>query len=370
MNVSLIIVGAGKGERFGKPKADILLAGRPLMEHILDAVKGLEWITQVLFVGKDDYEGVQTIVGGQTRAESVSNGLKTATGDLVMVHNLANPLASQDDFRNLYEVLVKERCVGFVGQPVVDTLRKMKNENEGSETINRNGMWRVQTPQGFYREDIVNSHEESDKELTDDVACVEHLGIPVVALPTHPMNVKITYPEDLEMMEQYLGNDVRVGIGEDAHAFVTTGKDALRRVPTLVIGGIKVPDHPKLKANSDGDVILHALFNAISSAMGRGSLGPTADPLCADGVTDSKQYLQLILDEMMSSGYRLGNVSISLECARPKIEPIASELKKSLSRILNLNENEIGLTSHSGDELSSYSKGDGIRCLCSVTLCR
>ncbi|MDF2378630.1 MAG: 2-C-methyl-D-erythritol 2,4-cyclodiphosphate synthase [Candidatus Gracilibacteria bacterium] len=357
MNVSLIIVGAGKGERFGKPKAEIRLAGKFLIDHILETVKDLEWMTQIVFVGSGEHKGVFTVKGGDSRIASVQKGLKACKEELVMIHNLANPLASEEDFQALYEALIEEKCAAFTGQQMTDTVRRMSST---PETIDRTDLWRVQTPQGFYRKDIVKAHQEMNSDGTDDIQLVEDMGISIKALPTHPMNVKITYAHDLEMMEKYLGNEVRNGIGEDSHAFDTSGE--------MRLGGVTVPGFPKLLANSDGDVILHALFNAISSAMGKGSLGPVADPMCAAGVTDSQQYLQVILDEMKQSGYGLQNISVSLECAWPKIDPLVPTLKQSLSQALHICESMIGITAHTGDKLSSFGKGEGIRCISYVSL--
>ena len=163
-------------------------------------------------------------------------------------------------------------------------------------------------------------------------------------------------------MRAVLGFIPRIGVGQDAHGFSNEG--------SLVIGGLTLCEFPKLRANSDGDIILHALFNAISSAIGNGSLGQTADKMCMDGIFDSKKYLNVTLDGMRKSGYSIGNVSISLVCEKPKIDPIVKDLKKSLSKILDVSAANIGITAttEEGFLANSNASCGGVACTCNVTL--
>jgi len=152
------------------------------------------------------------------------------------------------------------------------------------------------------------------------------------------------------------------GIGLDSHAFDTTDK-------VLTLGGYIVSNEIGLSGNSDGDVILHAIFNAISNAIGRRSIGFYADDLCLNqNIKDSKKYLDIALIMMSDSKYEISNISIVLECKKPKIEPISKEIKSSISNILNLKEDLIGLTATSGEELTAFGQGLGIQCFCSVLL--
>jgi 2-C-methyl-D-erythritol 4-phosphate cytidylyltransferase/2-C-methyl-D-erythritol 2,4-cyclodiphosphate synthase len=373
MKTSIILVAAGKGERFGQPKWGVQLAGKTLLEWSLDIVSKLDFEMEVIVVvspgGERDFSIPPLPMtsrlqskwkkGGNTRYESVQAGLQEATGDLIIIHNIANPLASTEDFIRIRDVLLEQDAACFVGQKNVDTLRRVVDEK--SSTIDRSDIWRVQTPQGFRSASLrklIESNKETD--LTDEVQLFEKSGTPVVAIETSPQNQKITYPQDLELMERYLGHEVLVGIGEDSHYFDTTG--------TIVLGGVKIEGVPKLQGNSDGDVILHALFNAISSALGKRSLGITADPMAEQGIIDSSEYLQVILEEVRTQGYSINNVSISLECSQPKIEPLSDSIKNSLSQLLTINHQQIGITATSGEGLTSFGKGEGIRCLCIVTL--
>ena len=136
----------------------------------------------------------------------------------------------------------------------------------------------------------------------------------------------------------------------------------------LVIGGYTIPHELGLEANSDGDIVLHALFNAISSALGGRSLSITADSMCKKGVTDSSKYLKPLLEEMRAKGYSVGNVSVSIEAKKPKLEPHHDNIKKSLCRILGVSSGQVGLTFTSGEGLTGMGRGEGMGCVCVVTL--
>jgi len=351
MKTSILIVAAGKGERFGQPKMELKLAGKTLLERCRETVEQLPFENELIVVGPAE--------GGETRFESVKNGLMKCTCDIVIIHNVANPMATVEDFVRVHEMLIKQDAGVFVGQRVVDTLRRL---DDRSETIDRNNVWRVQTPQGFHTGTLKKLVVEVKTDITDEVQLYEQAGLPVIGLETTPLNQKITYPSDLEFLEQHLRKEILVGVGEDSHYFDNSG--------TMTIGGLELRELPKLHARSDGDVILHALFNAISSAMGDGSIGQTADPMVEQGIIDSSKYLDVILKEMSGKRFRLSNVSISLECSVPKIDPLVPAMKEALALLLTLSPEKIGITATSGEALSAFGKGEGIRCSCIVSLAR
>lgn len=351
MTTSILIVAAGRGERFGKPKHDLPLVGKSLLERCREVIATLPFEHELIIVPPEN--------GGATRFESVKRGLKQCNGEIVLIHNVANPLASADDFVRVRDELLKQDAAIFVGQPVSDTLRRMGSGK--IETIDRDQVWRVQTPQGFRRGTLLRLIEQTSRaDVSDEVMLYEEAGLPIVSIPTSPMNFKITYPKDLELAEQVLGGEGRVGVGEDSHPFDEVGD--------LVLGGVRIDGFPKLKGNSDGDLLLHALFNAISSALGKGSLGGTADGMAEQGILNSEEYLNVILKEVRELGWKVSNISVSLECSLPKIDPLVPQLKKSLSALLEIDEGRVGITATSGEALSPFGKSEGIRCTCMVSL--
>ncbi len=153
---------------------------------------------------------------------------------------------------------------------------------------------------------------------------------------------------------------MRIGIGQDSHHFDnSTG---------LIFGGIKFDNYQKLKGNSDADVVIHSLCNALSSAIGGESLGSWSDTMCQQGITDSREYLKYILN-IVFKNFAISNISISVEAQIPRLTPDEKQqVKKSLSDILKIDINQIGITYTSGDYLTSFGKGEGIQVFSAVLL--
>lgn len=156
-------------------------------------------------------------------------------------------------------------------------------------------------------------------------------------------------------------SEIRTSIGQDSHAF-----DSYESNKPLILGNVLFEGCPPLRANSDGDVILHAITNAISGITGVNILGPIADEMCKSGIMDSKEYLYEALKYMQ--GYKITNLSISIECLKPKIMPILTQLKNSIASILALDVNCIGITATTGEGLTPFGQGLGIQVFCIMTV--
>ena len=155
---------------------------------------------------------------------------------------------------------------------------------------------------------------------------------------------------------------MKVGIGQDSHAFDFDDKDK-----KLVLGGIVFEGEPPLKGNSDADVILHSVTNAISGVTCVNILGTVSDELClGQGIKDSSAYVLEALKYM--NDYRIVHLSISIECARPKISPRIPDIRRNLSALLNIPENCIGITATTGEGLTAFGQGLGIQAFSIVTV--
>jgi 2-C-methyl-D-erythritol 2,4-cyclodiphosphate synthase len=153
-----------------------------------------------------------------------------------------------------------------------------------------------------------------------------------------------------------------VGIGQDSHRFDFEDKEK-----KLILGGVVFDDAPPLAANSDADVILHSITNAISGVTCVNILGPIADDLCLNkGIKDSKVYLKEALKYL--DGKRIVHLSISIECLKPKITPKIPQLRKSISELLNIPENSIGITATTGEGLTQFGQGKGIQVFSCITV--
>ncbi len=157
-------------------------------------------------------------------------------------------------------------------------------------------------------------------------------------------------------------------IGQDSHRFEeVSGNDEYSK--PLIMGGIHIPDIEGFEANSDGDVLLHALTNAVSGITGTNVLGPVADELCLSrSVTDSREYLRIALESLGEA--RIIHVSFSVECKRPVLSPYIPAIRSSVADILGIPDTSVALTATSGEGLTDFGRGLGAQALCSITVRR
>lgn len=374
-----IITSAGIGKRMMSSTNKMLLsiADKPLIYWSIKAFQDSKLVKDiVLVVNKEDQEEVRRLVkacnfnkartiveGGEERQDSVYKGLSSIDADeddIILIHNGANPFVAEKVIADVIDAANEFGAAG-PGSAAPDTVKEVDGENIVTRTLDRSKLRHMQTPQAIKyslaKEAFEKAHLDNFKG-TDDLALVERLGKHVKVVENSTENIKITYPYDLKFANLLKGS-VRVGIGQDSHRFTDNGKP-------LVLGGIKVEGSKGLEANSDGDVVLHALFNALSSSIGEHSIGYYTDEMCRDGITDSKEYLKVILKLMGERDYTLNNVGIALECKTPNISSIEAEMKSSLSKILGIYDDQIGITATSGEELTDFGKGNGIQCFAIV----
>lgn len=161
----------------------------------------------------------------------------------------------------------------------------------------------------------------------------------------------------------------RIGIGQDSHKINSHNLKANNNKP-LMLGGVLINESIKVEADSDGDIIIHSLCNALNTAIGYGSLDLYAGPLYRKGVTDSREYLKVALTKIYEKGFKINNVSFMIEAGRPRLEKHRQKITKSLAAILKINEENIGIAFTSGDKLTNFAKGKGIQSFCIASLVR
>ena len=154
---------------------------------------------------------------------------------------------------------------------------------------------------------------------------------------------------------------IKTGIGQDSHRFDIENKNK-----PLILGGVIFPHETPLQGNSDADVVLHAITNAISGITGVNILGKIADDLCLQqGITDSSVYLQEALKYLKS--WEICHISCSIEAKEPKMTPKIIEMRKHLSQLLHLTIDDVGITATTGEDLTAFGRGEGIQVICIVT---
>ncbi|GAB4234729.1 MAG: 2-C-methyl-D-erythritol 2,4-cyclodiphosphate synthase [Chlamydiales bacterium] len=154
----------------------------------------------------------------------------------------------------------------------------------------------------------------------------------------------------------------KTGIGQDSHRFLS--QDASK---PCIIGGLIFDDTPGFNANSDGDIVFHAICNAITSITHVLILGGIADDLCLkDGITDSEVYLKKALKTL--GDWRISNVALTIEAKRPKLKDRLDEMRENIARVMEIHPKEVGITATSGEALTAFGCGEGAQCLAVITV--
>jgi len=383
-----IIVAAGKSKRMRKNinKIFIPLLNKPMIYYTLKTFQDCDLIDNIILVTqksdikkiteikqKYNFSKIKNIIaGGKERQDSVYNGLisikDAKNNDIIAIHNGSNPLVKESEIIDCINA-AKQYGAAVVGFPLKDTIKKAGN-NFIEKTIEREDIWQVQTPQCIQYGLFIHAFNNAIKnklKATDDVSLVEALGKKVKILKCSYENIKITTEDDLRIAEGILMKrnnfnvDFSMGFGQDSHKFAPKNKK-------LILGGYTIPNEIGLEANSDGDVILHALFNAISSAIGEKSLGYYADEMHKKGTADSKEYLKVILNKLNQKNLKINNVSISVEALKPRLDRYTDRITDSLSKMLNIKKEKIGITCTSGEGLSPFGQGKGMQCFAVVSV--
>ncbi len=154
---------------------------------------------------------------------------------------------------------------------------------------------------------------------------------------------------------------IKLGIGQDSHRLEENPDKP------LLLGGVDFLESYSLSGNSDADVVLHALTNAISGITCRPVLGPVSDKLCQQGVTDSREYLKPALEDLQRIGYKVTHVSFTIECKKPKILPKIDEMRKVISQLLSVTPMDVAITATTGEGLTDFGKGLGIQVFAMLT---
>lgn len=153
---------------------------------------------------------------------------------------------------------------------------------------------------------------------------------------------------------------MKVAIGQDSHRIDYENKEK-----KFILGGIEFEEEYSLNGNSDADVVLHAITNAISGITCKNIIGKVSDEMCQNGIKDSEEYLKEALKYLNE---KIVHLSISIECKIPKISPKIEEMRKNISRILNISENSIGITATTGEGLTECGKGNGVNVFAIITV--
>ncbi|WP_419808203.1 bifunctional 2-C-methyl-D-erythritol 4-phosphate cytidylyltransferase/2-C-methyl-D-erythritol 2,4-cyclodiphosphate synthase [Sphingomonas sp.] len=365
-----LIVAAGSGSRAGGalPKQFQPVAGRPMLRHAVEAFRhnpAIDAVVVVVAVGQEDFareavDDVRLVIGGATRRESVANGLKAVETARVLVHDAARPfvpaavidrvLAALDDAPGVTPVL-----------PVADTL--VRGEALLGEVVPRDGVWRVQTPQGFDTATLRRAHAAWDDsaEASDDAQMVRRLGLPVALVQGDPMLDKVTQPQDFAAAEARAGWEWRSATGFDVHR-LEAGEE-------LWLGGVLVPHDRGLSGHSDADVALHALTDALLGTIAAGDIGthfPPSDPQWKGAA--SHRFLTHAAELIAAKGGQIAFVDLTIICEAPKIGPHRAGMQARIAALLGLSPERVSIKATTTERLGFTGRGEGIAAQASATV--
>lgn len=369
-SVCAVICAAGKGLRAGFEKNKLLVPfeNATVLEKTLSAFD-LPFIDEILVASSAEdlqeitalcapFPRTSVVLGGNTRSETVYNALQQAKSDIVLIHDGARPFVKRSTIENCLQS-VKTQGSGICSIPCTDTVAICK-DNKIVNVPDRATLRQIQTPQGFFRENILFAYERAfereETDFTDDSSVfARYCGTPRLC-EGDLNNVKLTHAEDFKK------NAVRCGFGIDTHAF---GKPQ----EYIFLGGVKIPSESGLLAHSDGDVLVHALMDALLSAAGLKDIGhyfPDTDEKWKDA--DSMEMLALVHGMLLQQNYAVQNVSIAVQAEKPRLAGYIDEMKNTLSNVLRIDPSAIGITAGTNEGLGYVGEGKGITVYAYVSL--
>jgi len=381
-----IILAAGQGSRLAhlsEKKQFLLWKERPLFWHCLLTMARLPVMQGIVLVlsGSEhaawDQEirrlkrldaidlDIRLTAGGSTRQESSRSGLKAVPEgcDYVLIHDAARPFVSPQTVATVIDELAKGAQAVVPAVPVTDTIKQMRS---GSlKTLPRDALYAVQTPQGFCKETVLDAHrkaQESGLQGTDDASLVEILGKTVTLTPGDENNIKITKPADLERLRPTEAAWPRhmTGWGYDVHRY-GTGRP-------MKLGGVPITNGPQIVAHSDGDVLLHAIIDAVLGCLGQGDIGdlfPDSDPRFENA--NSGMLLAEVLELAKKQALIIEHLDATLICQVPKLGPWKAQIRSNLSGLLELAPEQVSIKATTEEGLGFTGASEGIKAVALLT---
>ncbi|WDU48276.1 2-C-methyl-D-erythritol 2,4-cyclodiphosphate synthase [Taylorella equigenitalis] len=388
------------------PKQYKLISGLPMIMHSVKTLSDCADIKSIHIGISDSDEFAYELelpehchlhtTGGLNRADTVLNTLlelEFTQDDWVLVHDAARPALKAEDLQNLINICLKTGIGGILASKVGDTIKGSEaGSNLVARTVDRSNLWQAQTPQMFKALELINALKGATDSVTDEASAIELYGGTVQLVQASRHNLKVTWPEDFEMMESMLkGSDVkegpdrsdisdrtdkvdrtessnglysiRVGQGFDVHALVE-GRP-------LIIGGVEISHTHGLLGHSDADVLLHALTDALLGAAAIGDIGtlfPDTDPKYKDA--DSRKLLKEAYEKVSSSGWNVINIDSTIHAQAPKMRPHIPAMIKNIASDLFINEQQINIKAKTNEGLGYLGRKEGIAANVSVLLAK
>lgn len=357
-----VVVAAGSSRRMGgRNKLLEPLGGRPILAWALHAMAAAPSVSSVILVAAPERVeeltalpwirevAAKIVAGGARRQDSVAAGLAEASSEVLLIHDGARPLVRVETVEAVAHA-AREHGAAVPVLPLVDSIKRVGPDGRALP-VDRAGLFRAQTPQGARRDLLTAAFAAlggPEHDWTDEAALLEAHGVPVTGIPGDPRNVKVTEPADLEAARALAASDDRAGwprygSATDLHPFGP--QDG------LVLGGIQLPDAPRLFGHSDGDVVLHAIADACLGAAGMPDLGrqfPASDPSTSGA--DSADLLRAVLMRVAAQGWRPASADVTILGARPRLGGRRLDImRERLAELLDLPLERVGVRASTGN---------------------
>ena len=384
VRADVIVVAAGGSARMGgQDKLAVEIGGRPLLAWTLEALAATPEVARLVVVTAAERRAavaaaswlpnsvIEVVAGGARRQESVRAGFAAfdrAAPDeagVVLVHDAARPLITVD----LVGAVADATADHGAAIPIVPVAETLKRINRGlvGATVDRSDLGAAQTPQGVRRDILRDAYRrfpaDGPETFTDEAALLEACSIEVHVVPGDPGNIKVTLPGDLGRVAGVLAarSATRTGIGHDSHPFGPG-------MP-LRLAGIEIAGAPRLAGHSDGDVVLHALADALLGAAGQGDLGRLfpADARTPEGIA-SEQLLAEVRRRLDVAGWRPAGVDLTVIAARPRLGGHLDAMRDAIAGLLDLAPSSVNVKASSGNLDGAEGGGRSISALVVATL--
>ena len=362
----VVIAAAGISKRYAgdKPKQYAQINGKSVIEKAIEPFLNSKYVSKIIIaISKNDMEiknqsffhceKIQYVDGGTSRQESINNGLNAAEYkyQYVITHDAARPNIKEEDIYKLYQDITQSNSsCSFFYTPVYDSIKEI-DSNE--KTKDKSKFYLVQTPQISKLDDLKDSLQkciDNDVDCPDESFAIEYSNLKLSRIKGSRSNIKITEPEDLEMLNKFL---TRSGVGFDLHKYESGSG--------IILGGYKIDCDFKIVAHSDGDVLLHSIADSILGASGLGDIGVFfSDQDEENKNLDSSKIIEYCLNELIKLNLEIYNVDATVICEYPKINPHRDQILKKLSELLKIPVTSIGLKATTSEKIGIIGNNKAI----------
>lgn len=405
MTASVAVLAAGSSQRLGEDKVIADLGGHPVVSWSIAAALAAGVFDEIVVVAAPSrmtsveaavrrlHPRVRVVAGGVTRTASSWAALEGTTGEILAIHDAARPFVPPSLFARSVEAARAEGAA-VAGLPLADTVRRADEAGRSREELEREGLWQVQTPQTFRRDVLEHAHAAcGDRSFSDDAAAVVAAGGRIRMIPGEKRNLKITTSEDLAYARELVAKGL-VAIAATAHdrampgtvltpgspppgsgvrfrSRVGLGYDIHRLAPDrrLVLGGVAIEHPTGLMGHSDGDVLLHAVMDALLGAGGLGDLGthfPSDDPAFAGA--SSLGLLRRVAKLLRDAGLVVASVDATVIAMAPRLAPHVAAMRDAIAGAIGVDAGRVSVKATTSDGLGAVGAEEAIAALATALL--